>query len=338
MRPTLPGSRPEPPARKPAPFRCWCIATAILVFGLPARMPVHAQEGGGCSLSSQTLTFGSINPLYSRTIYTSGTATLTCTGMGASRTIYACLSIGAGSASGSSTSSRALSASGSSARLPIVITNSPSSSQQIGTGSPYPQEGVNVFTTNSSGSGSTTFPISVAFQGPLTATAATYSNTFSGGSFRAYYRTTSSTACSQITSAASGGQMVIQAIVVASCTVSATALNFGSTSVLTTARTATSTITMSCTQGVTATIGFDYGQTGTAPTARRMTSGVNSIQYAIYQDAAGTLPWGQTAGSNTVSLPISGTSGNVTAYGVVPAQTTPPAGTYTDVVNVNVTY
>ncbi len=310
---------------------------AALVIGLSFFTPAQAQEGGGCSLSSQILTFGTINPLYNRTNYTSAIATLTCTGMGANRTIYTCLSIGAGSASGSTASSRVLSASGSSAHLPIVITSSPSSSQQIGSGSPYPEDGPITFAANASGTGSTTFPIAVAYTGPITATPATYSNTFSSSNFRAKYSTSSSN-CSQMSSSASGGQMVVQAVVVSSCTVTATPLNFGSTSVLTTARTATSTITMTCTQGVTAVIGLDYGQTGTGPTARLMTSGSSSIRYGIYRDAAATLAWGQTSGSDTVTLPMSGTTGSVNAFGVVPPQTAPQPGTYTDVVNVNVTY
>ena len=68
-----------------------------------------------------------------------------------------------------------------------------------------------------------------------------------------------------------------------------------------------------------------------------MKSGItNAITYGIYRDAAATLPWGNTSGTNTASF-SSGT-GTVTAYGQVPAQASPPPGSYSDIVNVVITY
>ncbi len=62
----------------------------------------------------------------------------------------------------------------------------------------------------------------------------------------------------------------------------------------------------------------------------------NAITYGIYRDAGATLPWGNISGTNTASL-SSGT-GTLTAYGRVPAQTSPPPGSYSDVVNVVIMY
>jgi len=84
------------------------------------------------------------------------------------------------------------------------------------------------------------------------------------------------------------------------------------------------------------TVALDNGATGTGPTARQMKSGTKAITYGIYRDAAATLPWGNTSGTNTASL-SSGT-GTLTAYGRVPAQVSPAPGSYADVVNVIITY
>ncbi len=317
--------------------RTRCLVSALLViFSLAAAGGARAQEAN-CSLSSSTLTFSTINPQYAGTVYTSGTATMTCTGLAANTTVSACLSIGSGSASGSTTTNRVLAATGTSNRVPITISTTPSG-QQIGNGTSYPKAGPVTTTANASGQATASFPITVAIAGPVTASPATYSNTFSSTNFRATYHTPSTSSCSAITTNASGGQLVVQAQVVPSCTVTATPLNFGSTSSLAVALTATSTIQLSCTAGVTATIGLDYGQTGTGPTARLIRSGTYSMRYGIYRDSARSLPWGNTTGVDTLGLVVGGTSATATAYGTIPVQTAQPAGTYTDVVNVNVVY
>ena len=315
-----------------------CLVSVLLVgFGLTAAGRACAQESN-CSLSSSTLTFSTINPQYAGTVYTSGTATMTCTGLAANTTVSACLSIGSGSASGSTTTARVLAATGTSNRVPITISTTPSSGQQIGNGTSYPKAGPVTAAANASGQATVSFPITVAIAGPITASPATYSNTFSSSNFRATYRTPSTSSCSAITTSASGGQLIVQAQVVPGCTVTATPLNFGSTSSLAVALTATSTIQLSCTAGVTATIGLDYGQTGSGPTARLIRSGTYSMLYGIYRDSAGSLPWGKTSGVDTLGLVVGGTSATATAYGKIPVQTVQPAGTYTDVVNVNVVY
>ena len=325
---------PDERGRTRLPVIGWVAASSLLFSGAAL-----AQEGGGaCSLSSFTLTFGTINPQFAGTVYTSGNATVTCTGLAANTTVTACLSIGAGSASGSTATSRVLSTSGNSTRLPVAIKSTPAAVQQIGNGTSYPKEGPITFAGNGSGQASTTFPITVSLTGPLSAAPATYSNIFSSTNFRATYHTPSTASCTTATTNASGGQMTVQATVVAGCTVTATPLNFGSTASLASARASTSSIQLSCTQGVNAVVGLDNGQSGTGPTFRLMKAGALSINYGIYRDAAHALAWGDTSGVNTVSVAVSASPTTVTAYGTVPAQTTPAAGTYNDIVNVVVTY
>ncbi|MGH0282297.1 spore coat protein U domain-containing protein [Sinorhizobium meliloti] len=48
--------------------------------------------------------------------------------------------------------------------------------------------------------------------------------------------------------------------------------------------------------------------------------------------------WGVTAGTDVVSGTGNGNVQNLTAYGRAPAQTTPAAGVYSDIVAITVTY
>jgi spore coat protein U-like protein len=77
---------------------------------------------------------------------------------------------------------------------------------------------------------------------------------------------------------------------------------------------------------------------------RRMISGANTLSYNLYVDAAFTRVWGDgTGGSATVSgkiefkgMPFITT--NLTVYGRLPAQPTPPSGPYADTIIVTMTF
>src|SRR5262249_20109527 len=123
------------------------------------------------------------------------------------------------------------------------------------------------------------------------------------------------------------------------CSVSASTLNFGATGVLRSALDATSSVTVTCTNAAPYTVALDGGLSGaTNPTQRKMTQAGQTITYGLYQDAARTQPWGDSAGTNTTAGTGSGLAQSFTIYGRVPAQTTPAPGTYTDTVVVTLSY
>jgi spore coat protein U-like protein len=132
----------------------------------------------------------------------------------------------------------------------------------------------------------------------------------------------------------------------ATCTItSASALNFGPAGILSTAIPQTSTINVICTNGTTYNIGLDAGTgPGATVAARKMTNGGNAVTYSLYRDAAHTQVWGNTVSTDTVAGTGDGQAAgqNYTVYGLVPAQTTPPASaggtTYSDTITVTVTY
>lgn len=134
----------------------------------------------------------------------------------------------------------------------------------------------------------------------------------------------------------------VQITITNACTiVSATNLNFGSVGVIGASGVdATSTITVQCTSLAPYTIGLNAGiGSGATVASRLMTSGAsNTVSYSLYQDAAHSLVWGPTIGTNTVAGTGNGASQAITVYGHVPSQSTPAAAVYNDTITVTVTY
>jgi len=133
----------------------------------------------------------------------------------------------------------------------------------------------------------------------------------------------------------------VQVTIAATCTVnSAATLNFSSSQGLLTANVdQQSDIQVTCTNTTPYTVGLDQGTaSGATVTTRKMTNGGNTISYSLYRDSARTLNWGNTPSTDTVSG--TGTSAAIThtVYGRIPPQSTPAPATYTDLINVTVTY
>lgn len=117
-------------------------------------------------------------------------------------------------------------------------------------------------------------------------------------------------------------------------------LNFGSYSALaaTTASTSLSgtTVTLQCTPGVTLTMAIDGGQNNTGSRNLKRTTGSNLLTYQLFRDAAysQTLGINQTVNvaytdPNTIKLPV---------YARAQLAGTLPAGSYTDVLQVTLTF
>ena len=117
-------------------------------------------------------------------------------------------------------------------------------------------------------------------------------------------------------------------------------LDFGTSGVIAANVDATSTLQVQCTNSTPYNIGFDKGVNGASVTTRQMKGGPSNelISYAMYSDAARSVNWGNTIGTDTVAATGSGVGQSYTVYGRVPAQTTPAPGNYTDTITVTVTY
>ncbi len=136
------------------------------------------------------------------------------------------------------------------------------------------------------------------------------------------------------------GVMTVTATVSSTCIVGASTLAFSSaTSAAIQAGNidAAGTVTVNCTAGSAYTISLDAGAgSGATVASRKMTSGSNLLSYSVYTTAARTTVWGD--GTGTVTGTGTGASQSIAAYGRIFAGQVVPAATYTDTINVTITY
>jgi spore coat protein U-like protein len=138
---------------------------------------------------------------------------------------------------------------------------------------------------------------------------------------------------------ANGGITLWLARIADACNVSATNISFGSIAALSAIVDATGTITVQCTQTTAYNVGLNAGTgAGATVTTRKMTAGTNTVDYSLYRNSSRTQVWGTTIGTDTIAGTGSGANQNLTAYGRIPVQTTPPPATYNDTITVTVTY
>jgi len=136
-------------------------------------------------------------------------------------------------------------------------------------------------------------------------------------------------------------QFGVQITIVSECQINAADdMDFGEVGVIDAPIPATSTIAVQCTNGTPFSLGLDAGTGAGATVATRLMTGPNSeeVEYTLYSDPAHNLIWGDTIGDDTVEETGTGSEETFPVYGLVPPQSTPSAGTYTDVVTVTASY
>jgi spore coat protein U-like protein len=139
--------------------------------------------------------------------------------------------------------------------------------------------------------------------------------------------------------------MSVSATLVDTCLISATSLIFPAYVPAAGTITATSTISLRCTNGVQYGVGLSAGGTsGTSYAQRLLADGAHTLQYNIYTSNAYSSVWGDGSGSTQIvtgnaagfAAPIT-----LTAYGEIPDSATNQAaipGTYSDTIVVVLTY
>jgi spore coat protein U-like protein len=128
-------------------------------------------------------------------------------------------------------------------------------------------------------------------------------------------------------------------IITASCTVTATLLDFGTTGLITANIDAASTMAVTCTNTTPYNVGIDKGVNGASTAARKMkAAGADLVSYSIFKDTGRTSNWGDVVGTDTLTGTGSGVAQTINVYGRVPAQAGVTPATYTDTLTVTVTY
>jgi spore coat protein U-like protein len=144
--------------------------------------------------------------------------------------------------------------------------------------------------------------------------------------------------------------LTVEATVDANCTISTTAVDFGSYDPITANASADLTapaggkVTLLCTNGASATVTLGQGANAgggstAADPARRLRDGATSnyLNYTLFSDAGLATEWGDTAPTG-VAHTGTGASADLDVYGVVPGGQNVPVGTYTDTVLATVTF
>ncbi len=130
----------------------------------------------------------------------------------------------------------------------------------------------------------------------------------------------------------------VTAAVQATCNISADPLSFGTYSGAT--LDATSSIFVTCTAGTGWEVGLNQGTGSGATVTSRFMTGPSpyTLDYALYQDSAHTINWGNTVGTDTKSGTGSGSTQNLTVYGVIPGGHFPGPGSYSDTITATLSF
>ncbi|HEY6258131.1 MAG TPA: spore coat protein U domain-containing protein [Xanthobacteraceae bacterium] len=321
-------------------MRARCAIAAALGLGFTfGAGPAFAQS---CSFTIATLDFGSINLAANTTFTSTTTYQASCTG-NPNTTVRTCPNIDVGSGGSTSGSPRFLVNGATALNFNLYQDGAYASvwgSNLWGFAGSYPSPTVDV-ALNGSGNGSASLTVfGQVWAGQPTLPAGVYSSSFTGTQSSVAYAYSTVGNCATIgNSHATTAAFTVTANNATICAVSAATLNFGSTGVLRAVVDGTGSITITCTNAAPYTAALDGGLSGAAnPTQRKMSQGLETITYGLYQDSARAVPWGSSVGVNTMAGTGIGLVQRFTVYGRVPAQSTPSPGTYSDTVVLTISY
>jgi spore coat protein U-like protein len=137
---------------------------------------------------------------------------------------------------------------------------------------------------------------------------------------------------------------VVSLTVQSDCSISAADLSFGSanSTLVTTAITQSTNLTVTCSTGTSYTLGLDKGSTTGSTVTNRLMAGTGgntqTVQYELYSDALHTSIWGDSTGGTTVTRTGTGIAETIPVYGMVPAQTIPLADNYSSTETATITF
>ena len=130
----------------------------------------------------------------------------------------------------------------------------------------------------------------------------------------------------------------VTATVTTNCTLTANNLNFGTYAGAIV--TGTTTLTATCSTGTPYTIGLNAGTSaGASVTTRAMTGpGTDLLHYGLFQDAAHSVNWGDTPGTDTEASTGTGAAQTFTVNGQIPASQFVQPGNYSDTITATLTF
>lgn len=308
------------------------IAAVILLCSIGAAYGQNVS----CTVTPTGPAFGDVTSalLANQTSSTTGTIGYSCSGFQHNSTGTVCLSLG--NFNGSNTRSMTAGAN----TLNYQIYQDSGFTTVWGDSATNGIETIQVSSDSSGNASGSATMYAKTLTGQTTTPAGSYTQTFaSGNPNQVTAARGTGTPCTSITSNPTGISFTTTATVSNLCTISTSSVNFGSVTSLSSGVPATGSVTLQCTNGDAYNVGLNAG-TGSGATIsnRLMTKGSSTIIYSLYQNGTHTSVWGTTLGTNTVAGTGTGANQTLTVFGLVPSQTIPAPGTYTDTVVATVTY
>lgn len=276
--------------------------------------------------------------------------------------VRVCVGIGDGTGGGTPASGRTMTTS-SGDRLNFQLYNNASYSQATGLlprGTPPAQELTMTYNVPllTGGSGAQTTQLFAQIPANQTLASGNYSSSFSGANVvltwawnevllgAATVPATCNGGATGTNSASAAFSFTATATVLPQCgSYVTTAMNFGNVSgSIATNIDQTAQLTLTCLKNTAYQVSLNNGQNNPSGTStRRMRTTVAGssyyLGYELYRDAARSQRWGNTLTVDTVGGVGTGAAQQLTIYGrVPPVAGQPPAGTYSDVINVTITY
>ena len=298
----------------------------------------------GCTVTPTNLVFGDVSSaiLANTTSATTATISYDCTGAAHNSTIRVCLELDYYNAS----NTRSMTSGANT--LTYQIYKDASHTQVWGNSTDGNVATVDLLTDSTGAVSSSSTMYGQVLAGQTTALAGSYSHSMPGSSDnRLTVAGNTTNPCTSITSGSKNIALTNTATISANCNISTTAMNFGSTSVLSSNIDSTATITAKCINSTPYSIGLGSGLNASG-SQRRMQLGAtaNYVNYGLYTDSGRSSSWlattsttSCTGGASTCALGTgTGSNQNVTVFGRVPSQTVPIIGVFSDTVVVTITY
>ncbi|VVD64033.1 Csu type fimbrial protein [Pandoraea anhela] len=145
-------------------------------------------------------------------------------------------------------------------------------------------------------------------------------------------------ACGTAMTAVPGSPFTANVTVINNCTIAAANITFATQSALESPVASSGQLTVQCTKNDAFRVSLSGGLLGTV-TARKMTGLTSSVGYQLYLDSSYATIWGDgTAGTSQLTGVGTGLIQVIPIFALVPAQSTPAPGVYTDTVTATIQF
>ena len=315
-----------------------CVATLAIVACFWGGSGFFSKaRAATCSFTVTNVAFGPADVTANSVFDTTATVSITCSGL-ALTTVQVCVNLGAGSGGATNAANRFMKSGADQLRYSLYSNAARTMVWGSDLMAGFGAGSVSINVPLLLGSNTVTSTVyGRVFASQQTVPAGSYLSTFSGTDAEIKYGLVG-LGCNVLPTTATT-TFNVTATVPTTCTVAANNLNFGTAGVLAANTDASTTLSPTCTSGTPYNVGLDGGLSGaTDPTQRKMTNGAAFVLYGLFRDAARSLPFGNTIGTNTLAGTGSGLAQSATVYGRIAPQATPSPGTYNDTIVVTLTY